>query len=249
MAITERVKALPKMNFRPKEERDQIEEARHDPDEAREDMTKHMKERALIFKQNKADMMERVKAIPKMSIRPKEERERIEELRHDPDEALEDFTKHMKKLKDSWKEEKAVMSERVKAIPKMSFRPRQERDQIEELRQDPDEAREKMTRHMRNLAQSYRDSKEQIDARVQAQPKKTFRTKEERDRMEELRQDPEEAREKAIQDMKERARSYRAEMGAMTERVKSMPRKTFRSKVERERLEEIHRPLTDRTIR
>merc|ERR1712187_78617 len=143
-------------------------------------------------------------AMPKKTFWSKQERDQIEELRQDPDEALEKMTKHMRELAQNWKKEKTAIEERVHAIPAMSFRSKDERDRIEELRQDPEEAREKMINHMRELGRSYKEQKTEMTKKVSAKAAISVRTKEEIDQIEELRQDSNEARQKMERHMQER---------------------------------------------
>merc|ERR1719195_2325869 len=98
-------------------------------------------------------MTKKVFAKAPINVRTKEELNRIEELRQDSNEARVKMEGHMREKAQIAKEEKAAIKEKVKAMPRRTFRSKEERDRIEELRQDPDEAREKMTKHMRDLAQ------------------------------------------------------------------------------------------------
>lgn len=54
-----------------KAENDRIEEARQDPDEARERMTTHLNELASTFKQTKVEMGARVRNIPSLNLPPR----------------------------------------------------------------------------------------------------------------------------------------------------------------------------------
>merc|ERR1711920_742927 len=158
---------------------------------ALEKMTKHMRDRGQNWKKEKTAIMERVSAIPAMSFRTKDEIDRIEELRQDPDEARERMTQYLKELARIDKEEKAIMKERVRASPRKTFWTKEQINQIEELRQDPVEAKEKMTKHMQELARSYKEKMNDMAEKMRTLPKKTFRTRDERDQrenVEELRQ-------------------------------------------------------------
>merc|ERR1712048_238350 len=140
-----------------------------------------MNERAQSWKEEKASMVEKVNMLPAMSFWTKEEREQIEALRQDPQEAREKMTQYMRIRAENHKVEKAAMRERVQASPRKTFWTKEQRDQIEELRQDPDEAREKMTKHMKELSRTYKEQKNAISERVRALPRKTFLTPEQRD--------------------------------------------------------------------
>merc|ERR1712061_485769 len=199
----------------------------------------HMRERAQIAKDEKAAIKEKVNAMPKRTFWSKEERDQIEELRQDPDEALEKMTKHMHERAHNWKKEKAAITERVNAIPAMSFRTKDEINQIEELRQDPDEEREKKTQQMKDLAQMDRAEKAMMKERVRASPRKTFWTKQQMAQIEELRQDPIEAKEKMTKHMQELARSYKEKMNDMAEKMRTLPKKTFRTRDERDQRENV----------
>jgi len=237
-AMTERVKAMPAMNVRPREEWQRIEDARQDPDEAKEKMTTHMKQLTSDFQKQKAEMNARVKASPRTTFWTKESRDRIEELRQDPDEALEKMTKHMEDLEKKSAQDKRGMMDRVYAAPPMNMRSKQEQDMIEEARQDPHEAKAKMESHMKTLRDDYKQQKADMTERVRALPTSMHRwTKEERDKIEQARQDPMEATEKMTGYSKELAESYREQKRAMNERVDATPAMTFRSKAHRDRLD------------
>lgn len=238
-AMTKKVSAKAAMNVRTKEELDRWEELRQDSHEAKAKMEKHMREKAQIAKEEKAAIKEKVNAMPKNTFRSKEERDRIEELRQDPDEALEKMTKHMHDRTQNWKREKTAITDRVNAIPAMSFRTKDNLDQIEELRQDPDEAREKMTQHMKELARIDKEEKAMMKERLRASPRKTFWTKEQINQIEELRQDPVEAKEKMTKHMQELARSYKDKMNNMAEKMRALPKKTFRTPEERGQRETV----------
>merc|ERR1712038_539715 len=97
----------------------------------------------------------------------------------------------MKELARIDKEEKAMMKERVRASPRKTFWTKEQMNQIEELRQDPNEAKEKMTRHMQELARTYKEKMNDMAEKMRVLPKKTFRSPEERSQrevVEELRQ-------------------------------------------------------------
>merc|ERR1712060_312066 len=90
---------------------------------------------------------------------------------------------HMKSLAETWHYQKGDMTERVRARPPMTFWSKDERDRIEDARQDPDEAKQRMTAYMRDRAREYRDHKRDMTERVNCLPAKTFRRREERERM------------------------------------------------------------------
>lgn len=283
------------MSIWTKEERDQIEERRQDPDEARERMTGHMRELAQTHKNNTTAMMERVHAVPSMNVRSKEDHARIEELRRDPGEARDAMKTRMEAGEQSWKREKASMMEKVKAMPSMSSKPktdaarsvdeakekmareirelarssneernamqarlenrpamslrtREQQAEIEERRQDPDEAAAAAAKRLRALAEAEKVRSAGRDARVRAMPKLNIRSKSDRERMEEARQDPDEARETMTQYSKELSRSYRDQRNAMTERVRAIPAMTFRHPEQRAVMDAARSgPLSART--
>merc|ERR1712137_266561 len=117
------------------------EEARQDPDEARAKTAKEVRRRARAWQEQRTAMMERVDAIPAMTFWTPEERAQIEEARQDPDEALDNMKQHMRRVSQTFRAQKGAMTERVQQTPNMTRWTLEERAQIEELRQDPDEAR------------------------------------------------------------------------------------------------------------
>lgn len=227
--MMDRVVAKPPMNIRPKEEREAIEIARQDPKEAKERIEAQIKERKQLFMQQRKAMMDRVKAMPSEVLRTKEDWQRIEELRLDPQEAEAKTQKHIKNLAKTYKEEQRSMTDRVWTKPAINFRSKEEIEQIETARQDPEEAKAKMKEHLRNLAQAHKEHKDGMNQRVKAKPIMNIRTKEERLRIEELRQDPDEAAQKMTAHMKELARTYKEQKRQIHENVHSMPPASFRT--------------------
>mmetsp|Transcript_9853 Transcript_9853/g.15780 ORF Transcript_9853/g.15780 Transcript_9853/m.15780 type:complete len:377 (-) Transcript_9853:23-1153(-) len=225
--MLDRLTAKPPMNIRPREEREAIEAARQDPKEAKERIEAQLKERKQLFVAQRKAMMERVKAAPSEVLRTKEEWQRIEDVRQDPKEAEEKMQKHMKSLAKVYREEQSAMQERVWAKPAMNFRSKEEMQQIEESRQDPEEAKARMKDHLKNLAQTYKDHKDGMVKRVQAKPIMNIRPKEERQRIEEMRQDPDEARLKMTAHLQDLARSYKAQKLQIHQNVHAMPPATF----------------------
>merc|ERR1719235_353446 len=69
------------------------------------------------------------------------------------------MTGHMKQLESQWRQHKRSLMERVDKRAEFTFRSREEIEELEEARQDPDEAHQKMTAHMRELSRSYRQQK------------------------------------------------------------------------------------------
>jgi len=229
LAMTERVRGIPPMNVRPKAELEEIEAARQDPQEAKERIEAIMAHRKTTFMQQRKVMSARVQATRPTSFRSKEERARIEDLRQDPEEASEAMKKKLTHLARSYREEQVVMTERVYSRTDETQWTKEEREAIEEARQDPDEAKEKAKAHMKNLAQAYKEHQSGIVERVKANPPLNIRTKEERARIEEARHDPDEARETAKAHMKGLHRNYQEHKREIHERVHANPLVTFRS--------------------
>lgn len=194
-----------------------IEETRTDPKEALDAMTKFMKTQERAYKEQKTGMVKRVASMPALNIRPKAEWDAIEEARQDPMEAKEAMTKFMKEQARSYIDQACAMEERVEKVPDMSRWTKGEWDTIEEARQDPDEAREAMTKHMTKVADAYTDTRKKMEKRVKARPDMSRWTKSEWAAIEEARQDPEEAKEAMTKFMKEQAWSYSENKKAMME--------------------------------
>lgn len=161
-AMGKRVAAVPALNIRPKAEWARIEELRQDPDEAREAMEKFMKKQSRSYLEEVTAMDERVMRIPNCSRWTKEETAVIEEERQDPEEAKEAMMKYMRKVADSYVDTRKTMEKRVKVRPDMSRWTKEEWAAIEEARQDPFEAKEAMTKFMREQAKSYAENKKKM---------------------------------------------------------------------------------------
>jgi len=226
-AMTERVWSKPSMNVRSKEEQALIEEARQDPQEASTKMTKHIKDLGQRYRDEKAAMTARVNARPRSTFWTKEQRAKLGEPLKDPDEVQEEQRKNLKGLTRGWQEEIKSMNGRVKKMEAMSLRSPAELAAIEDFRQDPEEAKAKMLKHLSELERAAREKKAAMLERVEKSPRKTFWTPEEREVIEELRTDPEEAKQRATKDMKELAQRYREQKSEMLERVDAISRKTL----------------------
>lgn len=226
-AMTERVWAKPSMNVRSKEEQALIEEARQDPQEAAAKTIKHIKELDRRFREDKAAMTERVNSRPRNTFWTKAQRAKLGEPPRDPEEVQEERQKNLKGLTMGWQEEIKSMNERVRTLEGISLRSRAEWAAIEDQRQDPEEAKAKMLKHLSELERAARERKTAMMERVQMSPRKTFWTSEEREVMEDMRTDPQEAKQKATKEMKELSQRYRQQKSEMAERVAAIPRKTL----------------------
>jgi hypothetical protein len=241
-AMFERVRNLPALNVRAKEEAKRIDEVRQDPEKAKAKMKSFMKERSQTFKDERAAMTERVHHAPPQSFWSKEQWAKIEELRSDEEESNIKMRTKIKQLAQTWHEESTSMAERVNNKPSMSFWTASELEDIEERRRDPNEAREKMSKHLRELERTSREERNAMFERLEHTPRKTFWTAEEKHNIEELRRDPKEAKENAEKDMRELARRYREMKSAMTERVQALPATTFltpEARAQRKYVEEL----------
>jgi len=146
--------------------------------------------------------------------------------------------KHMQHLSRSYRDEKGAMTERVWAKPAINFRTPEEIAVIEEARQDPEEAKAKIQAHIRDLAAADKAHKDGIREKIRAKPPINIRPREERDRIEELRTDPEEARIKKTAQMRQLARATKEEKRQMHEKVHCIPPYNFRVPAEQDR---VHR--------
>lgn len=239
--MTHKVKnaqAFGSMSLWTKEERDKIEEARRDPQEAKDKMAKEMQERARAYKDQQQQMNNRVRVVAAINIRTKTQWEEIEAVRQDPQEAKDRIELQLKHRKENFMEQRKAMTARVKAIESSSIRPKEERARIEELRQDPEEAAKSMQKHLRDLAKSYREEQAAMTARVLSRPGASNWTKEEWAELEDHRQDPEEAKQKARVRMKKLAQTFKEQQETMVERVKATPALNIRTKEERACIEE-----------
>eukprot|EP00929_Paragymnodinium_shiwhaense_P106790 TRINITY_DN7249_c0_g1_i1.p1 TRINITY_DN7249_c0_g1~~TRINITY_DN7249_c0_g1_i1.p1 ORF type:complete len:382 (+),score=119.50 TRINITY_DN7249_c0_g1_i1:243-1388(+) len=244
-----KVKAMPAMNVRGKEELAAIEEKRQDPDEAAQNMKTHMKQLAADYRQQKEEMMQRVNVVPPMSLRTKEKLDAIEELRRDPKEAREKMEKEMQERQQLYKAEKQAIMERVRELPDESSWTQAERDNIAEVRRDPQEAAAKMKQHITDVSKAWVDTRKQIVERTQQRAQMSFRSKEETERIEEARRDPKEARDRMTAHMKELAADYEKKKTAIIDKVEAIPAMTFRPKRERLVLDAVKRSQTARTPR
>jgi len=226
-AMTARVWAKPSMNVRSKAEKAKIEESRQDPEEAMIKMQQHMEDRAKSFKEEKEAMMARIQASPRTTFWSEDKKAQLEELRRDPDEAHQRMETHLRSLKKAWDEDLGAMTSRVNASPAMSFWSPEQRREIEDARQDPQEATTQMTQHMKDLERTTKERKKDMLDRVSRSPRKTFWTPEEKSIIEEVRRNPEEAHQKAAEDMRELAWAYRQEKKGIMDRVNAIPKKTF----------------------
>jgi len=226
-AMTARVWTKPSMNVRSKADWARIEESRQDPEEAMAKMDQHMQDLAKSFDAEKKEMTARIQASPRTTFWSKEKLAKIEDARRDPEEAGERMENHLHSLKKAWDEELGAMTARVKSSTASSFWSHAQWREIEEARSDPQEAKEKMTQHMKELERTAKQKKQDMMERVSRSPRKTFWTPEEKRVIEEMRRDPAEAKRKAAEDMRELAMAYRQEKKEIMDRVSAIPNKTF----------------------
>jgi len=226
-AIAGRVGARAAMNVRSQEDWAEIQAVRQDPEEAAAKMRTHLKELASSYREEKAAMTARLQTSPKQSFWSKEKMAKMQQARQDPEEAAEKMTQLLQRRSMAWMEEKATRIQNLNNLPVMSFWTPEEVAQIELARQDPEEAKAKMKQHMHELETTARERKTDMLARVQASPRMTFWSKEEKQVIEDSRQDPAEAKQKAVQDMQELREIYTQQKREMAERVNVIPKKTF----------------------
>lgn len=228
--MTERVKSVPPMNVRTKEEWSQIAEHRHDPELAKKHMTQKLRDQSRTFYAMRTEMKGRVSALPNESVWTPEERARLRQ--HSAD--ARSSTKHVKELMKEYSEEMAAMEARLQAMPPMSFWSQEEREMFNEVRTDPEKARMKMAMALKRLHEEERQRTAAMEAKIANNPKMTFWTKEEKDRFAETRIDPEGAKARATANMRQLALTYKQQKGEMEDRVKSIPFKTFLTEEEKE---------------
>merc|ERR1712226_1201345 len=99
-----------------------------------------MKELSRTYRDEKGAMTERIANKRHINMRPRDEWDRIEEARQDPQEAKAKMASHMNKMALAYREQKTQMEERLKMNPKMSFRSAERNEVLEEARRDPKEA-------------------------------------------------------------------------------------------------------------
>mmetsp|Transcript_68473 Transcript_68473/g.222843 ORF Transcript_68473/g.222843 Transcript_68473/m.222843 type:complete len:412 (-) Transcript_68473:76-1311(-) len=226
-SISARVSQRPNMTVRPKEEVESLLQARKDPQEAAAQMTKLVRGLEQQYKADRGAMTERVGARPKSTFWPREQQKQMAEKRHDPDEAQEKLDKNLRDLARDWKSQTEAMTQRIDDSPAMSFRTAEERALLLEARGDPEEGRSRIAQQMQELERTHKDRHQEMKGRVEANPKQTFWTREERERMEARKPKHDDAREMAAAQMRELARAYREEKRGMMERVAVLPKKSF----------------------
>jgi hypothetical protein len=227
-----RVRARSPMNIRKKEEREKIEAERQDPQEAKDRIVAHLASRKAAFIQQRKEMSARIQENQEKnpcSMRHKDEQARIEEMRQDPEEARAAMQEHLKELARSFAKEKMAMTDRVGCRPCECQWSPDKWAVIEMERRDPKEAMQKAKAHMKALAESYKEEREQLSARLKDRAPLNIRTKDDIAHLEEARRDPQEASEKAKADMEELCRSYQDRKREIHQRVHQNPLVTFRS--------------------
>lgn len=165
----------------------------------------------------------------------------MEEHRQDPDEAHQQMEQRLHEVVQNSKEEQNQMMERVWNTQPLNIRSKVEWESIEAARRDPKEASAHMTQHVQALSQKYKEQKAGIYERVRVQPQMSFRTPAERAKIEERRQDPEEAKAKMAQQLKDHEKDFKTKMTAINDRVDGLRARTFRPKEEVALVEERRR--------
>ncbi|CAE8610060.1 unnamed protein product [Polarella glacialis] len=207
-----------------KEERDRIEERRQDPVEAKAKMNGHMKELAQTYFESKTAIAGRVGARAAMNVRSQEDWAEIQAVRQDPEEAAAKMRTHLKELASSYREEKAAMTARLQTSPKQSFWSKEKMAKMQQARQDPEEAAEKMTQLLQRRSMAWMEEKATRIQNLNNLPVMSFWTPEEVAQIELARQDPEEAKAKMKQHMHELETTARERKTDMLARVQASPR-------------------------
>jgi len=238
-AMAEAVKAREALNVRTRGEIQRLERPAEQVEEAQSKVVRQLRENTRKDRDWKAATNEKLQAMPKMSFWNKAERERMEEIHQGTNEVTEQKARSAREHCRTWKEEKAAMTARLETIPAMSFRTREELEQDEEQRKHLDEARDRLAGGVKDRDKAYKGEIAALAERVQASPRKTFWTHEQRQQIEEARRDPDEARQRMAKQMRELAQNYKKQRDGIEERVRMLPRKTFLSPEVRERREAV----------
>lgn len=230
--MDERVRAIPQISVRSKEDWDRLQVLRRDPEEAVAETQKQYKETARKSVIATLAMNQNLALKEQFTFWSQAEQERIEEHRQDPEEAQQKMEQRVRETQQKFREEQKGMHERVWNMQPLNIRSKEESEIIEEARRDPKEASARMEEHIHAVSQKWKERKGGIYERVRALPQLSLRTPAERKQIEERRQDPDEAKAKMSQHLRELAKDYKAKMNAITDRVDALPARTFRPKHE-----------------
>eukprot|EP00928_Gymnodinium_smaydae_P087893 TRINITY_DN7207_c1_g1_i1.p1 TRINITY_DN7207_c1_g1~~TRINITY_DN7207_c1_g1_i1.p1 ORF type:complete len:431 (+),score=120.69 TRINITY_DN7207_c1_g1_i1:60-1295(+) len=239
-AMMERVRGLPQLSVRQPDELERIEERRKARHEAIGSARGGERPTAAAAESSaardaggeKRALSERGRERPQMSFWSEEAKVRIQECRHNIEEASSAAAAKIQERARQDNEQRQAMAARVRNEPSLNLRAPDERVALESRRQELAEAQERRRARMREVEKAWDEEKAAMCERVKSNPPRTFRSRTERDKIEQARQDPEEAHTKAKADMRDLARSYKQEKAAMQGRVSSIPPRTFRPKQE-----------------
>mmetsp|Transcript_66577 Transcript_66577/g.186057 ORF Transcript_66577/g.186057 Transcript_66577/m.186057 type:complete len:403 (+) Transcript_66577:73-1281(+) len=226
-AMTARVSTRPDMSTRTREDLRALEAKRTDPEEAEAATKKRHREKVERHLEEHRAMSARVAALPRTTFRNRARREEIEERRLDLGEAAEKHAQRVQERARWFEQEAEAMMSRVAATPHATFWTKEERAALEEVRQETEASIAMRKQRAQEFSAAHAQDLSAMRERVQATPRATFWTKEERQQIEELRGDPDELRARAEQQARERAEAYRQDKKEMAARVAAIPKSTF----------------------
>eukprot|EP00434_Breviolum_minutum_P019246 symbB.v1.2.016961.t2/scaffold1308.1/size125923/7 len=98
-------------------------------------------------------------------------------LRHEQDA-------QQKSASEAWQVHKKAMLEKVKDLPSLSFRTPREKKELNQVRADPEETKERLLEEMRQRERTAREQKAAMLQKIQQTPRRTFWTPEEKELLE-----------------------------------------------------------------
>ncbi|CAJ1352928.1 unnamed protein product [Effrenium voratum] len=203
--------------------------------QAVEKLIKERRDLQRAFKEERGAMTERVRAIPALNVRTKEEMMRLRQAQ-DP-EAAKQIQQRIKDMHASFKEELTAMTARLDSCPPSSRWSAEKQAKMEELKREHALQARQWAEQTSAASQEWQTKKKAMLDKLQNLPALSFRSPREKQELAEGRRDPEETKTMLLARMHERERTAREQKAAMLERVQQSPRKTFWSPAERDELE------------
>lgn len=186
------------------------------------------------WKEQKTALEQKVAASPDKSVWTDNDHAQLYQARMETKQLGVKRMEEVQAWQQTWKQEKKTMVDRQAAAPALSFRTKEELGQHKEQQQASITAKQTLAEDVAQRQRAFEKDLAAIVARTETSPRKTFWTKEEKERIESARTDPEEATTRTANRSRELALEYRKQLKMIDERVRGIPNKTFRTASERD---------------
>jgi len=181
-AMTERVRSRPPLNVRSKAEMAGL--FVHNAEAAKQ-LEQRIKELGSSYREERNAMTARLESSKRSTSRWSEEKQaQMAEIRADCLRLRQEQDAQQKSASEAWQVHKKAMLEKVKDLPSLSFRTPREKKELNQVRADPEETKERLLEEMRQRERTAREQKAAMLQKIQQTPRRTFWTPEEKELLE-----------------------------------------------------------------